>query len=424
VRILMVSQFFAPVIGGEERMVEAMSTELSRRGHEVAVATLQTGSLPAHEPHGKVRVHRIASAAQRLGVLYSDPARPHAPPLPDPLLMRNLIAVIRRERPEVIHGHNWLAQSLMPIKRLTRSPLVLSLHDYSLICATRRFVYAGQPCSGPGPIKCVKCATEHYGRIKGPPVALGTRAMRPLALATVDMFLPVSEAVAHHTGLREMGAVWQVLPDFLPEETLRSEAGDPPDGLPENGFTLFVGDLTRDKGVELLLDAYAELPDAPPLVLIGRAPSPRLSSPPPNVVVLGPRPHAEVMAAWRRCDLGVVPSITEEAFGLAALEAMAAGRPVVAADHGGLREIVVDGETGLLVAPGDVAALRGALRRLHSDPELRGRMGRAGLERMKRFTPAVVVPQLEDVYRRLTATRMVDEGPRPATQTAEREGGS
>jgi hypothetical protein len=51
-------------------------------------------------------------------------------------------------------------------------------------------------------------------------------------------------------------------------------------------------------------------------------------------------------------------------------------------------------------------------------------MGQAGLKRMKRFTPAVVVPQLEDVYRRLTATRTVDEGPRPATQTAEGEGGS
>jgi len=418
VRILMVSQFFPPVIGGEERMVEAMSVELSRRGHQVAVATLQSGDQPRYELHGEVRVHRISSAVQRFQSLYSDSERPHAPPLPDPLIMRNLMAVIRRERPEVIHGHNWLAQSVMPLKRSSGSSLVLSLHDYSLICATKRFVYADQPCSGPGPIKCVRCASAHYGRVKGTSVALGTRAMRPLALSTVDMFLPVSNAVALNTGLPQLGARWQVLPNFLSEESLLGEANDSPHRLPEDGFTLFVGDLVRDKGVELLLDAYAELPDAPPLVLIGRPLSPRLSSPPPNVVVLGPRPHSEVMAAWRRCGLGVIPSITEEAFPVVALEAMATGRPLVAADHGGLPEIVADGETGLLVAPGDPAALRGALHRLHSDPELCGRMGRAARQRVRRFTPATVVPQLEDVYRRVTASRGLSEGAAAGAQAA------
>ncbi len=401
-RILMLSQFFAPVIGGEERMVEAMSVELSRRGHRVAVATLQTGGLPAHELHQEVRVHRIASAAQRFRSLYRDDGRPHAPPIPDPLIMRNLLAIIRHERPEIIHGHNWLAQSMMPLKRISGRPLVLSLHDYSFVCATKRFVYKNQPCSGPGPAKCVACASAHYGRTKGPAVALGARAMRPLALSTVDMFLPVSTAVARRTGLLELGAPWRVVPNFLSEPPPLGNANDRVDDLPEDGFTLFVGDLARDKGVELLLDAYAELADAPPLVLIGRRLSPRLSPPPPNVVVLGPRPHSEVMAAWRRCGLGVVPSITEEAFGLVALEAMAAGRPVIAADHGGLQEVVANGETGLLVAPGDAAALRDALRRLHSDPDLRTRMGRAALQRVKRFTPATVVPQLEDVYGQLT----------------------
>jgi glycosyltransferase involved in cell wall biosynthesis len=419
VRILMVSQFFPPVIGGQERMVEAMSVELSRRGHEVAVATLQTGDQPNDESHEDVRVHRILGTAQRFRSLYSDSARPHAPPLPDPLLMRNLMAVIRRERPQVIHGHDWMAQSVMPLKRISESSLVLSLHDYGLISATKRFVYRDQPCSGPGPIKCVLCASRHYGRLKGTSVALGTRAVRPLALATVDMFLPVSRAVARHTGLPKLGAPWRVLPNFLSEESLLDAAKESPDGLPEDGFTLFVGDLAHDKGVELLLDAYAELPGAPPLVLIGRRLSARLSSAPRNVVVLGPRPHSEVMAAWRRCGVGVIPSITEEAFPVVGLEAMAMGRPVVAADHGGLPEIVADGESGLLVAPADPVALRGALHRLHSDPELRRRMGGAARQRVRRFTPATVVPQLEDVYRGLTATDGLGEGLTAGGHTAE-----
>ena len=402
-RILMVSQFFPPVIGGEERIVEALSVGLSRRGHRVVVATLQCGDLPAEDLVDGVSVHRIRGAAQRCGPLYSDPARPHAPPVPDPLLTRELFRLIRRERPDVIHGHNWMTHSLFPLRRRLRSPLVLSLHDHSLICATRRFVHGGKSCSGPAPLKCVACASGHYGPVKGVPVAVASRLMQPLVLSAVDMFLPVSHAVARRARLADAGARWRVLPNFVNGDAPPGESEDGPAGLPEDGFTLFVGDMTRDKGVELLLDAYAGLEGVPPLVLIGRPSSPRLAPPPPNVVVLGPRVHDEVMQAWRRCGVGVIPSITEEAFGLAALEAMAAGRPVVAANHGGLAELVADGKSGLLVPPGDRVALRDALDRLHHDAPLRERLGAGASRHARGFTPAAVLPQLEDVYRELIA---------------------
>jgi glycosyltransferase involved in cell wall biosynthesis len=404
VRILMLAQFFRPVIGGEERMVETMSVELARRGHRVAVATLKSAEQPWHEACGDVDVYRMAGAVHRFPGLYSDRDRPHAPPVPDPLVMRSLAAVIRRERPDILHGHNWLANSAMPLKRLFGIPLVLSLHDYGLVCATRRLVHGGKPCSGPGLVKCTACGSRHYGAVKGTSVALSIRAMRPVALSSVDLFLPVSRAVARRMRLAEIGARWEVLPNFLPEQpTLRAPAA--PAGLPPDGFTLFVGDLSPDKGIDVLLDAYRGLPCAPPLVLIGRPLSSRLASPLGNVVVLGPRPHSEVAAAWQRCGVGVIPSITEESFGLVALEAMAAGKPVIASGHGGLPEVVADGKTGLLVNPGDVGALHRALRLLLADPGLCTRMGRAAIDRVKHFTPAAVVPQLEDVYRRLMIPR-------------------
>ncbi len=400
-RILMLSQFFRPVIGGEERMVETMSVELARRGHEVAIATLKTADQPPYEAYEGVRVYRIASAAQRVRGLYSDHERPHAPPVPDPLIVRNLIEVIRRERPDVMHGHNWLVNSALPLKRRLGIPLVLSLHDYGLVCPTRRFVHGGKPCRGPGIVKCVACASEHYGWLMGTPVTLTARAMRPATLSSVDMFLPVSRAVLRRTGLAEMDAPWEIVPNFLSDQP-PPDTRTAPAGLPPDGFSLFVGDLTRDKGIDVLLDAYGGLTGVPPLVLIGRPLSDRCSRPLENVVVLGPRPHPEVTAAWQRCGLGVIPSITEESFGLVALEAMAAGRPVIGAGHGGLADVVAHGETGLLVKPGDVDALRDALRLLLCDPHLRARMGQAARERVKRFMPAAVMPQLEQVYRRVT----------------------
>ncbi len=90
-----------------------------------------------------------------------------------------------------------------------------------------------------------------------------------------------------------------------------------------------------------------------------------------------------IWPVWDACDIAVVPSTEPESFGLVAIEAMAAGKPVVASGHGGLLDIVDDGGTGILVKPGDPAGLANALRILITDPMLRKRLGEAGQLRQK-----------------------------------------
>ncbi len=114
------------------------------------------------------------------------------------------------------------------------------------------------------------------------------------------------------------------------------------------------------------------------------------------MIVLGPLPRAALLAAWQRCTVAVVPSLTPEAFGLVALEAMTAGRPVVAARSGGLPGVV--GDAGVLVAPGDVDGLRDALAALLADPARRAELGAAAAARAEQFTAGRVVPQLEAAY--------------------------
>ncbi|MDD5557487.1 MAG: glycosyltransferase family 4 protein [bacterium] len=97
------------------------------------------------------------------------------------------------------------------------------------------------------------------------------------------------------------------------------------------------------------------------------------------------QPPEKLPALYAAADICVVPSVWREPFGIAAVEAMAAGRPVVASRSGGLADIVEDGATGLLVEPGDARALAAALERLVVDPALRGEMGRAGRERAERL---------------------------------------
>jgi alpha-maltose-1-phosphate synthase len=100
-----------------------------------------------------------------------------------------------------------------------------------------------------------------------------------------------------------------------------------------------------------------------------------------------------------------VPSVWAEPFGIVVIEAMAAGCAVVASRSGGIPEIAEDGVSGVLVPPGDVIGLRGALAELLADPGRRTELGDAARARAASFTAAAVVPQLVEVYRAVRCDR-------------------
>jgi glycosyltransferase involved in cell wall biosynthesis len=146
------------------------------------------------------------------------------------------------------------------------------------------------------------------------------------------------------------------------------ESVDDPDDPPR---VLYAGRLSEEKGVLELVEAARGLP----LVVAGDGP---LRNRVPGA--LGFVPHDELSRLYDRAAIVVCPS-RREGFGVVCAEAMAHGRPVVATAVGGLRDLVVDGETGVLVPPGDVPALRAALERLLADRDLRRRLGSAARER-------------------------------------------
>lgn len=418
--VLMLAQFYPPTVGGEEQHVASLAQELVRRGHAVTVATLAQPGVPQRELQGGVHVERLTGSIQRLAWLHRDRERPHAPPLPDPELVLRMRDLVLRRRPQIVHGHNWLVHSFLPLKSWARTPLVLTLHDYSLNCAQKRLMRKNHPCSGPGLARCLACTAEHYGRIKGVVTAAGTWAMGGAEARLVDMFLPVSQAVAEGSGLLNSGLPYQVIPNWAAEswdqegivsgvdggtgERARADLpGGLPAGLPDE-FLLFVGDMTYDKGLIALLEAYTLAggrESLPPLVLIGRRRPETPKELPAGVIELGTLPHSQVMAAWRRCTAALVPSRWAEPFGMVALEAMSAGRPVIASASGGLVDIVVDGQTGILTPPGDVPALAQAMRYLVATPPVAEAMGKAGRERLSEFRAAKVVGRIEQVYERL-----------------------
>ena len=401
-RILQVPDFYPPVLGGMERQVQTLSHELARRGHQVAVATTPHPDAPGYERDGNVRIYRLKGWQRVLTPFYRSGERPFHPTLPDPGLTAALWRVIRAERPEIINSYGWITYSLLPIIRRSGARLVVSLLDYGLVCAKRTMTYGDLACEGAALGKCLRCAGAHYGMVKGVALTAGLFASAGLQQGRVDRYIAVSSAVARACapGTGQPADRIAIIPTFIPDGVAAEVRTVPrPDFLPPgDGYLLFVGVLSAHKGIHVLLDAYQGLRNPPPLVVIGTPFGDPPSAYPPGVIVTRNVQHAQVMAAWSGCSVGIVPSVWPDPCPQVTMEAMAMAKPVVASATGGLTDLVRDGESGLLVPPGDAAALRDAVQRLVDDPGLRVRMGEAGRARAGRYMASTVVSEIERIY--------------------------
>jgi glycosyltransferase involved in cell wall biosynthesis len=185
-------------------------------------------------------------------------------------------------------------------------------------------------------------------------------------LRRAELVIAASNALAadaERLGAREV----RVIPSGVDVPQSVPEPDEPP-------HVLYAGRLSREKGILDLVQAAEGLP----LVVAGDGP---LREQVPGA--LGMVPHHELLPMYGCAAVVACPS-HREGFGVVCAEAMAHGRPVVAGAVGGLLDLVVDGETGLLVEPGDVAGLRAALERLLGDAPLRRRLGDAARERARR----------------------------------------
>jgi glycosyltransferase involved in cell wall biosynthesis len=354
-----------------------------------------------------VRVHRIAAGFERLpfGWAARDVA-PYHPPCPDPVVAATLRRILDRERPDVVHAHNWMVYSYLAFKTKAHPPVLWMQHDYSLACAkkTRRFTSPDERCPGASLGRCVRCASDQYGVTKSAAVTLGLYASNAALLRRVDRFVANSEPVARRAreavGLR---ADVTVVSSFVEDDlAAQADAVPRPGYLPAgDGYLLYVGGLGPHKGVQDLLDAYGRLAAPPPLVVLGAPMAGQPERWPDGAIVRERVPHHEVMAAFKHCAMGIVPSRWEEPFGFVALEAGAVGKPVVATDVGGLRGVVLDGETGVLVPPRDPAAIARAVQELLDDPARAVAMGEAGRRHAGTFSVRLAAPRFDALLEEL-----------------------
>jgi glycosyltransferase involved in cell wall biosynthesis len=141
----------------------------------------------------------------------------------------------------------------------------------------------------------------------------------------------------------------------------------------------------------------------PPLVLAGTRAPDTPERFPQGTIAIEDVPYPTVLAMWDRALFGVFPTRNPEPLGNVVHEAMSRGRAVIGTTPGGHEDMIEDGESGLLVPTGDIDALTAAMARLAGDADLCKRLGAAALVRALDFTPEVVMPQMERLYRQTVA---------------------
>jgi glycosyltransferase involved in cell wall biosynthesis len=317
---------------------------------------------------------------------------------------RKIAALIDKMRPDLMHCHNVYHQitpSIISIAKSRGIPVVLTLHDFKPVCPIYLRLRAGRPCS-----LCLDGDFRHVlmNRCAGSSIAdsalLYAEATIQRWLGSyekVDRFLAPSQFMrdaALHRFRSE-----QVVLLYNGVDTAEIDAS-----VQDDGYVLYLGRLSREKGVETLLRAH-QAAGSWNLVIAGTGPLEHgLQMRYHNARFVGQLSGQALKATIGGASAIVVPSEWYENCPMSVLEAMAYGKPVVASRIGGIPELVVDGETGVLFEPGDADELQGHISRLMDAPSLRVRMGAAGRIRAERqFSIEKHNADLTDTYRSLVS---------------------
>ncbi len=360
--------------GGAERYVLDLERLLGARGHETAPFAMRSDrNLPS--PYTGYFVSEVQTERVRLGwqgartigrMIYSREAK------------RNIQTLVRDFHPDLCHVHNiyyQISPSILVALHELGVPTVMTVHDYHLVSPQyMRWSHGRIEDWSHAGILRAGFSRFHKNSLPASLAAAFTfRLHQRMGLyRLIDRYIAPSHFLKQlmvKGGFPEKHI--HVLPHAIDAQAVIPRYND-------DGYILFVGRLVEEKGVWTLMRA-AQLSPGVRIKVVGTGPEEdrmhqfgdRLS----NVEFLGFRTGDDLWELYRGARAVVIPSVWEEVFGLVALEAMAAGKPVIASQIGGLPEVVEDRFTGLLVRPGEVKELAEAMQRLTEDADLARDLG-------------------------------------------------
>ena len=383
-RILLAHSFYR-IPGGEDRHVREQ-VELVSRAHDVRLVSEENKEL-SESPITAARMLYSRSKTRDIG------------------------ATLDRFAPDVVHVHNAypsLGPAVLLAAHERRIPVVMSVHNFRLRCPNGFMFTAAKNCH--------RCETGMY-----------VNAVLHKCFPTKRQALAYATALWVHRfamRLERMIARFVVPSQFLRRRMLewgidegrirvvRHFAASPRATVPAEAGTYgaYVGRLSAEKGVDLLLRALRRAGD-PPFMIMGDGPRREQLESLAGVLglvntrFLGARPHNEVEALLAHARYVAIPSVGEEIFPLAAVEALWAGRPLLVSDRGALPELAAAG-AGFVCRPEDEVDTSQKLLQLIRDDELCRNVGAAALSTARSLlAPERHLQDLEAVYREVAVER-------------------
>lgn len=401
-KILFLNNFYYPRGGSEKVLFEEMRL-LREAGHETAVFCR------AHDKNERAQfeeffpppidTERMGLSLTSLGavkeLIYSNAAR------------RGVCEVIKRFRPDLAHAHNIygrLSLSVLDELKSAGVPVVMTLHDLKLLCPSYLMLRNG--------VVCERCKGKRFHNAvltrchKGSSPASFVYALESWINHIFGKYNSVNRFITPSRFLRDkcLEYGWDIgkftfIPNFIDCSEMRVCRA-------ECEYLLYIGRLSREKGVGTLLKAYRRLERPIPLVIVGEGPE--------RVVLQREAVDAGLQVTFTGYLSGgvlkdalngakgvVMPSEWYENAPLSLLEAFAAGKPVIGARIGGIPEMIEEGVNGFLFEPGNTNDLAEMIRRLLTlSPERVARMGRSARSKVEEsFTGKRHLEDLLKLYR-------------------------
>jgi glycosyltransferase involved in cell wall biosynthesis len=391
--ILMVTTSFPRYHGDSAGIfIQDLAIGLREAGHQVCVLAPHAAGIGTHDQIDSVEVRRFKYACpsqlQQLtygdGVIVNVRRRPWLHFLWGPLLLSQIFGLFRllkQQHFDIIHAHWWFPSGLAAaiVAQVLRKPLVLTSHGSDVVLLSS--------------LKWLK------------PIAKWTysRASFVTVLST-----PLATALNEFLGnFDELAIIPEPLNLMRVDNTLSSNTSC------SERYILYVGRLTEYKGVKFLVEAFAKLTSFLDVKLVIAGDGPLRGALQEQVRTLGLcdrvdfrgyLPNPDVLRLMKPASVLVMPSITGkhgefEGLGVVLLEAMALGVPVIGSSSGGITDIIIDQQSGLLVPGADPESLAMAMKCILSDRDLAARLSDAGKARVReRFSVGSVVSRMLKVY--------------------------
>lgn len=405
-KILHVNNYFCKE-GGAEKVMYETCLELQKNGREVFYYA--TDKRPFFEPDYKYKeffpkyveyksLSKIEIIKNFSRPFYNFEAK---------IKFEKYLQVIK---PDIVHFHNiyyHLSPSVLDVCKKNRIPCVMTLHDIRLICPACSLLLNNEDyckeelCVKGNSIHCVlnKCKNKN---LAASCVVAAEFFINRIAKTyeNVDFFIcatmPTLE-LAERSGIRKEKL--KLLPNFINDEMFKIKPES------ENGnYFLFAGRLIKDKGLDFFLETVKELPEIDfkilgagdyELELKKQAKDLSLQ----NVEFLGYKTGNELEDYFKFCIAGILPSKWFETFGMTVIELFLYGKPSIVSDRGGIKDIVNDGEDGIIFEYGNKERFKNAILKLYNNPDVAREMGiRGRLKIESNYNSTNYIKNLLDIY--------------------------